>query len=260
MGAVLLVVVGVAALVVLSTNRAREVTMGQAEQRVGGAAGTPGTPGNAGLRPAPGVYEYRGSGTEHLSLPPLSQAEGPTMPGTVTLRGAECWVFRLDYSTHHWQTWEYCRHGADTWEAGGRSWQLWTVGPLNETNTSDFTCTPGTMSLPGTAVPGQEWQGRCTGTNTAVSGTTRSVGPYRFVGLRNLSIGGTAVRTAEFLRLRSDSGAQRGRERSEVWLDATTGLPVRLRQDITVKTDTPFGSSTYTQSGVATLVSLRARS
>ncbi len=251
-GGVVFVILAAAAVVVLSTDRAHEVTLGQAEQRLGGNGG-----GVAGARPSPGVYEYRGSGTEHLSLPPLSQGEGPLIPGTVTLRGADCWVFRVDYSSHHWQTWDYCRHGADTWEAGGQTWQLWSIGPLNESNTSTFTCAPATMSLPGKAVPGQVWQGRCTGRNTAVSGTTISAGPYRFVGLTTVSVGGTPVRTAEFVRNRTDSGAQRGSEHAEVWLDASTGLPIRLRQELTVSTDTPFGRSTYTQSGVFSLVSLK---
>jgi hypothetical protein len=252
-GAVLVVLAG-AGVLAFGGDRAHEVTMNQAEQRLGEHGG-----GVAGARPAPGVYRYKGSGTERLSFPPLSQSEGPLIPGTVTLSGANCWVFRLDYSSHHWQTWDYCRHGADTWEAGGQTWQLWSIGPINESNTSTFTCAPGTMSLPATAVPGQVWHGRCTGTNTAVSGTTVSEGPYRFVGLTTLSAGGTSVRTAEFVRNRTDSGAQSGSEHAEVWLDASTGLPVRLRQDITVTTDTPFGRSTYTQSGVLTLTSPKAQ-
>jgi len=162
----------------------------------------------------------------------------------------------VDYSSHHWQTWDYCRHHGDTWEAGGQTWQLWSIGPLNETNTSTFHCAPRTMSLPATAGPGQQWWGSCTGTNTSVSGTTLSAGPYRFVRMTSVSVGGHAVRAAEFLRVRTDSGAQHGRERSEVWLDASTGLPLRLQQFVTVNTNTPFGSSTYTQNGVMELVSL----
>jgi len=252
-GGLVVVVAAGAAWVTLATNHAHEVSMQQAEQHMGTGAGTPGA---ADGRPAPGVYEYRGSGTEHLSLPPLSQGEGPIIPGTVTLQGVHCWVFRVDYSSHHWQTWDYCRHGADTWEAGGQTWQLWAVGPLNVTNTSTFHCAPKTMSLPGSASPGQQWWGHCTGTNTSVSGTTVSAGPYRFIGLSTMSVGGRAVRAAEFLRLRSDTGAQHGTERSEVWLDASTGLPLRLQQSITVTTDTEFGTSTYTQKGVLTLASL----
>ncbi len=252
--AAVLVAVGVlVGVLVLTANQAHEVTMGQAEQHLGGQG-----QGSAGARPARGVYDYAGSGTEHLTLPPLTQGEGPTIPGTVTLEGSNCWVFRVDYSSHHWQTWDYCRHGGDTWEAGGQTWQLWAIGPLNETDLSTFSCAPRTMSLPAAAVPGDQWEGRCTGTGTAVKGRTLSRGPYRFIGLTTLALGGHPVQAAEVLRRRTDTGAQHGTEWAEVWLDAATGLPVRLRQRIEVTTDTPFGSSTYTQSGVFTLTSLVA--
>lgn len=249
---VVLVAAGVVT-VVLTTSHAHQVSIAQAEQRLGSGAR-----GVAGLRPAPGVYRYTGSGTERLSLPPLSQSEGPTIPGTVTLQGANCWTFRLDYSSHHWQTWNYCRHGADTWEAGGQTWQLWAIGPLDMTNVSTFVCAAGSMSLPARARPGQVWHSHCTGTNTSVKGTTVTAGPYRFIGLTTVTVGGRPVRAARFLRLRTDSGAQHGTERAEVWLDASSGLPLRLQQDITITTDTPFGSSTYTQNGVLSLASLVA--
>ena len=254
LGAVVVVVGTLAVVAVLSTNHARPVSMLQAESQLGqGRGGSPGA-----SRPAPGVYDYTGSGTERLSLPPLSQAEGPTIPGTVTLKGASCWVFRVDYSTHHWQTWDYCLHSGDLWEAGGQTWQLWAVGPLNFTNLSSFTCAPGSMAVPAHAAPGQVWHSRCVGTNTGVKGTTVSAGPYRFLGLDTLRVGGTSVPAAHFLRLRTDTGAQSGTERSEVWFATATGLPLRVVQDVEVKSSTPFGSSTYTQTGVLALQSLVA--
>ena len=220
---------------------------------MGTGSGPPDAPDG---RPAPGVYDYRGSGTEQLSLPSLSQSEGPTIPGTVTLEGGDCWLFRVDYSSHHWQTWQYCRHGADTWEAGGQTWQLWAVGPLNITNTSTFRCAPRTMSLPASAGRAQQWWGSCTGTNTTVPGTTVSAGPYRFIGLSTVSVGGQRVRAVEFVRQRTDTGAQQGTERAKVWLDASTGLPLRLEQQLKVTTRTLFGISTYTQFGSFTMASL----
>jgi len=249
---VLLVVVGAGAAVIwLTSSRARQVSLHEAEAELG-KRGT-GSPGAA--RPDPGVYRYTGSGTESLSLPPLSQAEGPSMPGTVSLLGSSCWVFRIDYSTHHWETWKYCLHQRDLWEAGGQSWQLWSVGPLNVTNLSSFVCAPRSMALPTGARPGQSWQSRCTGTNTSVKGQTVSTGPYRFTGFTTVLVGHTPIRAAHFLRVRTDAGAQRGTERSEEWFDATTGLPLRLQQNIKVTTSTAFGTSTYTQTGVFTLAS-----
>ena len=254
LGAAVVLLGSLALVVVLSTSHAKPVSLRQAEAQLGnGGGGVPGA-----NRPAPGVYEYAGSGTEKLSLPPLSQAEGPTIPGTVTLQGADCWVFRVDYSTHHWQTWKYCLHSGDQWEAGGQTWQLWSVGPLNFTNLSTFRCAPGTMALPANATVGQQWHGRCTGTNSSVKGLTVSAGPYRFVGLDTVSVGGAQVAAAHFLRRRTDSGAQQGTERSEVWFSTRTGLPLRVQQDLEVKSSTPFGSSTYTQAGVFTLKSLVA--
>jgi len=252
LGAVVLVVGAGVLGFVLAANRARPVSLYQAESRLGN--GRLGTPGSA--RPAPGVYQYTGSGSEQLSLPPLSQAEGPSLPGTVTLQGSNCWLFRIDYSTHHWQTWNYCRHGNDLWEAGGQTWQLWSIGPVNVTNLSSFKCAPGTMALPVDATPGEQWQSRCTGTNTSVSGTTTSAGPYKFIGLDTIRVGRTSVTAARFLRLRTDSGAQKGTERSEVWFSTSTGLPLRVQQQIKLTTATPFGTSTYTQNGVFTLASL----
>ena len=251
---VLLVAVGTG-VIWLTSSQARPVTLRQAETQLGGgAADSTGAPG--ATRPAPGVYQYMGSGTEKLSLPPLSQAEGPSMPGTVTLRGSNCFVFRIDYSTHHWQTWKYCLHNGDLWEAGGQSWQLWSIGPLKVTNLSSFTCVPRSMALPAQASLDKWWVSSCTGTNTSVKGQTVSTGPYRFKGFTTMSVGSTPVQAADFLRLRTDSGAQRGTERSEVWFSTSTGLPLRVQQDIKVTSPTPFGTSTYTQVGVFVLKSL----
>jgi hypothetical protein len=242
------IVVAFAIYLVITWDPAHQVSMGQAEQRLGNQG-----QGVAGARPARGVYLYTGSGTDRLSLPPVSQAQGPTMPGTVTLQGNDCWTFRMDYSSHHWASWRFCRRGNDTVERGGQNWQLWVIGPLHETNLTNLTCAASTMWLPATAAPGQTWQNSCRGTSTAVKGVMRSAGPYRYVGTTTLTVGGKPVRTAAFIERRTDSGAQRGTERSEMWLDATNGLPVRMSQNISVVTDTPFGSSTYTQTGTFTL-------
>ncbi|HLM96131.1 MAG TPA: hypothetical protein VK283_07430 [Acidimicrobiales bacterium] len=236
----------------LTSSVATPVTMRQAESRLG----TRGIAAADTARPAPGVYGYSGTGSEKLSLPPLSQAEGPSMPGTVTLAGPNCFVFRIDYSTHHWETWRYCLHGRNLWESGGQSWQLWAIGPLHVTNLSSFNCAPRSMALPAEVAVGESWMSSCTGTNTSVTGKTVSAGPYRFEGFTTVSVGGTPVRAAHFLRLRTDSGAQHGTERSEVWFSASTGLPLRVDQDIKVTSPTPFGTSTYAQVGTFALDSM----
>ncbi len=104
LGAVVFVLGGGVAVMWLSSSRAIPVTMGQAESRLGKNVGD----SSDGSRPPAGVYAYRGSGTDRLSFPPLSQPEGPTMPGTVALEKGDCWTFRIDYSSHHWESWDYC--------------------------------------------------------------------------------------------------------------------------------------------------------
>ena len=134
-----LVIVFIVVSVVLTLEgRARPVSIGQAISRYhSDAASVPGT------HPLPGVYSYRGSGTDSLSLPPLSQAEGPTLPGTVEVQKDGCWTFRIDYSTNHWQSWTYCGRPTGLVETGGLVWQRWMVGPVAETNLSTLRCTRG---------------------------------------------------------------------------------------------------------------------
>ena len=253
-GAAVLLVVIASAVFWLSTSRARPVSLGDAQHRVQGQS-APAADG----RPTPGVYRFTGWGSERLSLPPLSQSESPTMPGTVTLESHGCWVFRIDYSTHHWQTWQYCLHQGDLWEAGGRSWQLWSIGMVDLTNLSTFSCAPRSMALPLRRSPGQIWQSSCTGRNSSVGGTTVSAGPYQYLGTATIRVGGIPVRAAHFLRLRTESGAQSGTERDDAWFAENDGMVLRLDQSISVSSKTPFGSSTYSQTGSFALASLVPR-
>ncbi len=63
------------------------------------------------LRPPTGVYTFVGTGTEQLSLLKTAQHWGPRIPVTVTGDAQSCWTFRVDYSTHHWQSTRYCPEG-----------------------------------------------------------------------------------------------------------------------------------------------------
>ena len=243
-GVVVLVVLVVAAVVVFAPT-AREVSTDEARERLGDA--TEGSVGE-GL-PAVGVYPNRGEGEESLSVPPLSQREGPSMPVTVTHTSPSCYRYRIDYSSNHWQDYRFCRTARGIEERGGRTWQRWRIGTTDITNLSVFRCDPGTMLLPAERTPGQAWQSRCTGTNEQVEGTAVSKGPYRYLGDEDLTIGGRKVRVAHFLRKRSMSGSQTGTEEADVWIDLATGLPVRNERHLRVDSDTPVGTSTYTEDG-----------
>jgi hypothetical protein len=211
------------------------------------------------VRPAAGIYEYEGAGTEQLSTPPLSQSQGPTMPATVEWLDEGCWSFRIDYSSNHWQSWTYCPDGDLVTEVAGSTWQRWMIGTAAITNLSTFECAPGSVVTARGADVGQEWDATCTGTNEAVAGETVSSGTERFVGEEVLEIAGEQVRTQHFVSERTMRGAQVGTDRSDVWFEVDSGLPVRNERRIEAATDTPLGSSTYTEEGSFRLTSQAPR-
>jgi hypothetical protein len=250
--ALVLVLGGLVAWFEFGSSRARPVSVQQAQSRLG-----PGHQEPTNGRPVPGVYSYTGAGMDRLSSPSLSQPEGPTVPGSVQLVGPACWTLRLDYSTHHWQTWRYCRDGTNLLQTGGQVWQLWPVGPVNFTNLTTTTCEAGAMALPGTFTQGHGWPSSCTGVSTEVKGTMRTQGVLTYLGPATVSVAGISLPAVHLLLTRTDTGAQTGSERYEMWLQPGTGLPLEIVQNISVTTDTPIGRSTYTQSGTLTLTSLQ---
>lgn len=235
-------------------DNARPVGIDAAKERIAKSAAPEDSA--ASRRPEPGVYRYEGSGTESLSTPPLSQGQGPTMPGTVELGEDGCWTFRIDFSTNHWQAWDVCPKGNDLVETGGQSWQRWMIGPTAVTNLSDFTCADGAMRIPAEPAADDEWPARCTGTNEAVDGEAISEGTYRFIGEKTVQVGDVALAAHGFVSERTMSGAQVGTERSEVWFATDTGLPLSNERTVEARTDTPIGESTYTETGEFHLVSV----
>lgn len=251
---------GLAAWLWLQRDTARPVTVEEAAERRTATSATGGDAtsvpaGDGPTRPAAGVYEYAGSGSESLTLPPLSQDQGPTVPATVEHLDDGCWSIRFDYSTNHWQRWDYCPRGSDLVEIGGGSWQRWMVGATAITNLTTATCDDA-MVLPAARRRDLEWLHRCVATNESVEGEAVSAGPYRFVGDEDLTVGSATVRAAHFVRERTMSGAQEGTERSEVWFALDTGLPIRNERRIEVRTDTPVGASTYTEDASFELVAV----
>ena len=241
-GIVFLLVAGVAT-ILLTREEATPVSFRDASRRFEQAH--PAVSANGGmLAPAEGVYEYRGHGSDKLSVLPFEQAHGPTMPGTV-VHGKSCWTFRIDYSTHHWQDWTYCPrpdHGLN--EKAGRTFQRWDIGVTSIDNHSKFACTSPIL------VPGMQRNDRfpqvCKGRNDQIPGETTSAGGTRYLGMTNVVVGGEKVPAYHLVQHRKVTGSQRGTERSEFWL-APNGLPLREKHSIEVKSGSPLGDVTYTE-------------
>ncbi len=261
------IVVGVAAvtivgsavtLAVLAPDPAREVTVDEARARLDSdPRGVTDEPGRADL-PAPGVYRYRGEGTESLDKPPVSQRQGPEMPGTVVHRGDGCWSFRIDYSTKHSQTWDLCREGDDIVEVGGSSSQKLDLRVIEVSVTSESVCDPVTVLRSTTArsSDGPVAQG-CTTTLSSADEPVRVEGPAEFVGIEDVRIGSEVVHACHHRHVRTMTGGQTGSEELDLWLDCRTGLPLRNERRVSARTGSPLGTIAYTEQGSFELVDVR---
>jgi hypothetical protein len=214
---------------------------------------------DAAMTPPQGVYDYVGEGREGLSFPPLSQQDGDQIPGTVTHRPRGCWTFRIDFNAEHWQDWRYCldTRGAGLAEVGGRSGQTWDLGVSQVSNESLFVCDPPSPLLP-PPTAGTTTEEACTGTNSALGGETTSAGPSLYVGPDTITVDGEDLETLHFRGERTLTGAQEGTEHTESWFRAD-GLLVRYERDIEIRSDSPVGAITYTESGWLQLARLEPR-
>lgn len=213
---------------------------------------------DAVLRPPQGVYLYRGEGTDRLDVPPKSQSQGPDMPASVAHRPDGCWTFRIDYSTNHWQTWDYCPVEGGLVEAGGTTFQRWDFGVFVNESTSTFTCDDAPV-IKADQEPGDTWQQSCSGVTTGNEGIATSAGPYEYIGEETMRIGDQQVRAHRYHRERATSGNQTGGEQSDVWFAIDTGLPLRNRRQLEARTSTVIGDVHYSEDGTFELTDLTPR-
>lgn len=252
------VVAAIAVFVYLwSHSGSHPVSVGEARRRF--ESGNDAPAAAARFTPAEGVYRYTGSGSESLSSPPKSQQEGPVIPGTVTQLARGCWKLRLDYSSNHWREWKFCVRDDELTGVGNRVFQRWDFVVSKIENRTVMTCAPPSVILVADPVPDTVWPASCSGTNSAIAGTTVSSGTHRYVGREPVEVGDETVDAFRFRDERSVSGAQAGTETFDFWL-AADGLPVQGRQRIQVDSDSPIGRVTYTQEGEFALVSRTPRS
>lgn len=258
LAAVGLLLVAIAVFVLLwRGSGAHEVSTEAARRRFEHGSSSTRAPDAAVLRPAAGVYEYRGSGTEHLSLPPKSQGQGPRMPATVTHRSDGCWTFRIDYSSAHWQTWNYCPRDGGLVELGGQTFERWDFVVTKYDSTSRFTCDPPSVVVRAGMRPNDHWQQSCHGRSSGTKGEAVSSGRFTFVGDEVVVVGTQRVQAHRFRQLRTLSGNQTGTQTTDFWFATKDGLPLRNRRTATVHADTAAGTSTYTEHGSFALVSLQ---
>jgi len=211
------------------------------------------------LVPEPGVYTYRGEGTERLSVLAANQQWGPRQPVTVTATESDCWTFRVEYSTNHVQETFYCARDRALEETGGRTTQRFDFGAFAVDDTQDFTCRPPGQAIRVAASPGDSWRQSCTGRSVERATTVTAAGTNTFVGRERVRVAGSSVEADHYRADRTLSGDQTGTERSDFWYAVQDGLPLRIRRDIRVESPSPVGAVVYTERGELTIASLTPR-
>lgn len=211
------------------------------------------------LRPAAGVYRYRASGSERISLGSTEQQWGPTMPATVTDRADGCWSLRIEFSTNHWRAQRYCPRPGMLLEVGGTVFQRFEFVAFSATDTSVFTCDPPNVAIRVDAVPGAAWAASCEGRSPQRATRVESTGTNTFVGVEDIDVDGAPVRAYHYRLQRTLSGDQTGTEDTHEWYAADTGLLLRATHDSRVASPSPFGDVVYTEVGEFRLQSGRPR-
>jgi hypothetical protein len=253
----LLVVGGTAAVLWFGRDEARERRDDEAldDFRQSGAVA-----GAAEGRPAAGVYTGTAEGQESIGLPGMDESLGPNAPVTITHGDAGCFTYRVDLNTHHWRTWSFCPEGDVAFALVGlETYSTRDVPGLDLSTRVTYTCETPVPYLWTDPEVGDRREGACTGVSDQLDGPTADAGVVEVLEVASVTVAGRQV---DAVRVRSTdelSGAQTGTEVDEWWLDAATGLPLRLVIDSRASSDSPLGSIDYVETASVELTSLEPR-
>lgn len=195
--------------------------------------------------PPPGVYRYRTTGGEQLSVASISRRFPSDTDMIVT-----------DHScaTVTWVPLEQHVEETVVCPSAGGSWWIPSSGSTEQiagsTTTSVMRCARGTYLVPPGARPGARWSAQCTspGLDAAVSGTVRD--------RCTVSVGGHPVRALHVHLTFTFSGDEHGTSPEDFWVSTSDGLILRQRELVDVSTPAgPLGPVSYTEEMEATLES-----
>lgn len=262
-GVVVVLLVAAGAVWFISREDARPLGADEALDsfRAGGGTGTRDGGEPADGLPAAGVYQATATGTESIGIPGFDESFGPRSPVTVTHEApagsgtgdASCFTYRVDFNSHHWRTWTFCPTDTATFALTRmEGWTARKAPALNIETLVTYDCDQPVDFLWQDAAVGDTRQGDCTGTTDLDDSVTGDAITTEVLGTDTLTIGGKQV---DVVRVRSTerfSRDQTGIETDEWWLDAETGLPVRL----TIDSSLSGGASDYAETGELELSTL----
>ena len=195
--------------------------------------------------PAPGVYRYRTTGGELISLFHTRREYSPTTLRIVTRQG--CGVREEQFFvTQHLEYYDRCgpqlvRYGTDI-----AYW--WTHG------TQDFRCDPGGSFDMTQRRDGERVTWSCHDEDTRAEQLTERLG------IEEVTVAGRPLQARHTRWTTTFSGATKGTAVVDDWFDPATGLVLREKREIGLRVGSPFvGAVGYTDSSDFTLLSLTPR-
>jgi hypothetical protein len=205
------------------------------------------TPATA-AQPTNGVYVYDTTGYEETDALNGARHDYPAQT-TVTVRSDGCgWIQRWQPLEQRWDELHLCRQ-----TRGVELRQITTFHEFfRQTQQQDNSCPPGSIFLPQPAVAGASTSYKCGGSFGEIAFTTRVIGEEQ-VAVGTSPTTGVRVRyEARF------SGSNRGSGTFEEWTDPS-GLLLQRVWQMSVETDSPFGTVHYSEQYKITLTSPKPR-
>ncbi|MDQ4067887.1 MAG: hypothetical protein M3203_00140 [Actinomycetota bacterium] len=191
--------------------------------------------------PAPGVYQYRTTGGEWVSLFDTYRAYSPTTMRIVTRHG--CGVREEQFFvTQHLEYYDRC---GDRLVAYGTDIAYWWVH-----GTQDFVCEGGSFDMAGRR-PGDRVEWDCADEDTRARQITE------YVGDETVEVEGVHLPARRTRWTTIFSGATVGGAVVDDWFDPSTGLLLRERRDIVLQVGSQFvGRLDYIDRSDYTLLSV----
>ncbi len=199
----------------------------------------------ADLPIAPGVYVYATTGEESISALGGIRHRYPPQ-STITVQGGGCgMIVRWDVLETRWNELEVCTDGSlGTWQ---ESHQF-----VGQDDRSTWDCADAVW-LPEDASVGAEQPYVCESADTRQEGTTTVVGE------EVVPVMGHDVETLHIRLEAEETGESRGSLVEERWLEASSGLPVRITYEVRTANDSPIGDVIFEERYTLDLTSLEPR-
>jgi hypothetical protein len=197
--------------------------------------------------PPSGVYRYRTTGGEQLSLGNISRSF-PAATDMIVTQSAGCADMRWEPLEQHMEGLVECpqKDGALRLSSALSYEQI-----AGTTTNSVITCPSNMYFVPPDPTAGKQWQSTCHSKGEAV------VFSGQVIGLSGLDVGGTEVPALHLRLTLSFSGTESGTNPNDYWVSLQNGLILRQSETVQVAQSAgPLGSVRYTEQMAIALASV----